>query len=260
MLKHFVGLCIWSWCCALTVTAQQPPAPEAITFQPDQSVYVVAVDFRPGSGSVRWMPTTWREPILDCARMARVDLSKANPLGLRFPSPGHRPDHRPGHRPDHRQDDRPMLDRPLPERPTLDRDPPDRPADQLSKSSLLAKRAVEQVFQKQKKFRIADSAEGADFVFWVEVRYVPPRTPGGVFMGRGDGTSYDVRNDRIVENTHLMGAFALVVSPQLYRQKGNQHQALLDGSIWRGITVGVGQEEASLLELVKCFHEEALKK
>ena len=260
MPKFLISLCLLSWCCALSITAQQSAPPEPFTFKPDQSVYVVAVETSADpaiSSRFRWMPPSWNKAVLDCVRMDQPgNISKSNHPALNVPVPT-------GSQGKDGRDKRATLEPDPPRRPTLDPDP-------IPKLHLAAKKEIEEIFRKQKKFRIADSPETADFVFWVDVRYIA-HAPSGVAIGYGGGKTYDARTGKEVERSQLMGAFALVMSPALYLEKQAQPQALLDGARWRGLSLEgndiqalferkQSQLPASLPDLVNCFHKQALKK
>lgn len=286
MPKFLIGLCVLSWCYVLSVAPQptlpQQSAPEPFTFTIGQSVWVVADETPPRyfqsillrslspDGNVKEVAgVSFREPILACGSEEQVSraCSKIETIALHSPPPN-----RAG-------TDRPTLDRPLPKRPTLDPEPVAMPAWTVTPDPDI-KRKVEEEFQKQKKFKIAASAEAADFILWLLVLPVPEvmMTGGGIF-GSPSKNDYTLR-----------AVLALAMPPKVYHQKRQEFQQLTVAAFgntadavfqkqqqvrvlmkdlpWRGIALGTGrgmtlqggQQGISLQNLIACFHKEALKK
>jgi len=281
MSKFLIGLCVLSCCCFLSVAAQQPAPPESFAFTPGQSAWV-AVDELPPRNFQRILLTalardgdvkgitgvSFREPILACGSEEQVlrACSKIETLILHSPL-----SNRPG-------SERPTLDRPVTQRPTLDPEPVAMPAWTINPDPDL-KKVVEGELQKQKKFKIADSAETADFILWLLVEPTPGwMTPRQIF-GAPSKDDYFLR-----------AVLALAVPTALYRQKQQevakligpafgemmealfqkqqQTRVLMKDLPWRGVAIGTGrgvavrngQQGISLQNLIACFHKEALKK
>lgn len=282
MPRFLIGFCVLSWYCIFSVTAQQPAPREPFSFTPGQSVWVVADELPPRyfqiillkslapGGNVKGVPgVSFREPILACGSDEQV-LQACSKIEAFTPSQS--PSNRTG-------PERQTLDGPLPQRPTLDPDPVAMPAWTVSPNPNI-KKAVEEEFQKQKKFKVAASAETADFILWLLIIPVPDE-----MMMRGQVFGAPSKNDYLLR--HVL---ALAVPPQLYSRKQQEFQALtgpalgemMDAQLqkqqqvralmkdlpWRGVALGTGRgvttrnspQGISLESLITCFHKEALKK
>jgi hypothetical protein len=214
---------------AFTTSAPQFSQSNTFDFKRSQAVYVVAVKTKPSL-------SLWPE------------------LG---PAP------RPGDRvvtfPDQpAASDRPTLERSLPERTTLDRQAPELELYAPADPELRAR--VETEFRKQKWFRLVDSIESSDFIFFIRAEYIffyseiGPRGGGVVVMGSSDG--------RINEN-RLVRLRATVLSVPGFRQLEKGLAGVGDVAQWLGTEVGDVEprriKEASPERLVRQFHKKAKK-
>jgi hypothetical protein len=193
---------------------------------PGQSVFVVATKYSfELFGAPQWMLTTKKQyeengykTLVECDRLDQPRLAPSQVV-------------------------RWQLGYPQPDRPTLDGDPPLEPDPSFKKK-------VEESFQKQKKFKLAASAESADFIFWLQAAQVRSVRPGrpAIFQSESE------------EVKHFPAAMALVIPADLYRRQPNDLKALSAGAIWQGRTVRGMGSEISMADIVKCFHKQVLKK
>jgi hypothetical protein len=127
------------------------------------------------------------------------------------------------------------------------------------------KAIIEEQFIKQRKFRIVDSAEKADFVFLVQGEYIfafERRVPGGrnsVALGRAGLQG---------EADTLARLKAIAIPSSAYRERPSRNNMarMLQNAVWRGEETGyvrgfnVTFDEASPKNLIKRFHKDTLEK
>ena len=235
------SLLLFSFCLFVSSFAQaqqeKPPAP--FTFQPGQSVYVVAVRH-----NTPMTPDLWQDLVKNSggpgAHASSADAGSPDPSG------------------------RATLERTLPERPTLDRKtepmlPLNRPADEaLSKT-------VTDALRKQKKFKVVDTAEQADFVLLVQGEYIAALqqsySQGGgsgsvsVFSGNPDG-------GEATQGNQLVRIQAVAIPATIFQKADKRLPDNAETVRWRGHQTGSMQGRfyaPSIESLIKKFHKEALK-
>jgi hypothetical protein len=119
---------------------------------------------------------------------------------------------------------------------------------------------VEEQFTKQKKFRLADSLEKADYVFLVQGEYVfhhENRSSGG---GNGLTSVHEGQGPNALARVR-----AVAIPASIYQQRPGKITRILDTALWRGEDLGAMNydgtfDEASAERLIKRFHKETLKK
>ena len=200
--------------------AQQEKPPAPFTFQPGQSVYVVAVRH-----NTPMTPEVWKE--LRQNSRSRGATASSTTSGSQDPG------------------GRATLERTLPERPTLDRTAEpmlllNRPADQA------LTKAVTDVLRKQKKFKLVDAVEQADFVLLVQGEYVASQQQR--FSGNGDSRgSVGVFNGNpdsgeATEGNQLVRIQARAIPATLYRQANQRLPDNAETVRWRGHLAGSLEE------------------
>lgn len=236
------SLWLFSFCLFVSpfAWAQQEKPPAPFTFQPGQSVYVVAVRH-----NTPMTPEIWKELVQN----SRSTGASAYSAAAGSPDPTGRA----------------TLERTLPERPTLDRtaEPmllPNRPAD-----TALSK-AIIDALRKQKKFKLADAAEQADVVLLVQGEYIAARNQQ--FSGRGGGqgsvTVFNGNPDsgEAAEGNQLIKVQAWAIPATLYRPANDRLPDNAETVRWRGHLTGSmqgGFYAPSVESFIKKFHKETLK-
>jgi hypothetical protein len=102
---------------------------------------------------------------------------------------------------------------------------------------------VKKEFEKQKKFKVAASLTGADYVFLV--------------LAEHDSYSAGVAGVSTAQN-YLKSAFALVVSAGDYTEHKGNLEKLREVALWRGDS-NAKMREASPAKLVQEFHKQIQK-
>lgn len=237
MRKYIIVLGFVLLILALPVVAQEKPATQDFKFTPGQSVYIIAVK-SPAPRDV----TTWL--------MLRRNLPNVQAV-TRNPAPND-------------SSDRATLEKLPAERATLERNVPIRRL--LPPVEPELQKLVEQEFLKQKKFKLADSPETADFVFFAHGEYV-----FSVFASHGGGYTGSVavsgQGDTSVELNTLAKLSVAAIPASDYRQWQSDVPHLFEKAKWRDELWGeIRQasqriyEEPSAKKLVQQFHKQALKK
>lgn len=223
---------------SLAVAAQEKPAAGEFKFTANQSVYVIAVK-SPAPRDV----TTWL--------MLRRNLPNVQAV-TRGSSPNN-------------SSDRSTLERSPTERATLERDVPIRRL--LPPIEPELQKLVEQEFLKQKKFKLADSPETADFVFFAHGEYV-----FSMFASNGGGggsgfVALSGQGDTSLELNTLAKLSLAAIPVSDYRQWQSDVPNLFEKAKWRDEAWGEirhdGQrayEAPSAKKMVQQFHKQALKK
>ncbi|MBZ5500327.1 MAG: VWA domain-containing protein [Acidobacteriia bacterium] len=134
----------------------------------------------------------------------------------------------------------------------------------------LLKTKIEDEFRAQKKFRIAPTAEGADFVFfafskypaiWIQASNPDPAT------GESAKVAYGSYGDSPYSK-QLVQVFVFVMPAAAYMQVRKDVLTLSDAAQWQGYANGMGfspkctspAQQSAARALVKKFHDEVLKK
>src|SRR5262245_7198973 len=194
--------------CALTINAQQPSIPDGFEFKANQSVYLIAI-------RTSESPDSRMMGLFDQERA--LQLSKAD---KRFTTRQQVP-----------PNIRPLQPRPGPERITLERSISE--PDTLTSTDLAVKTNLEKEFKKRKKFKLADSPESADVVFFAISRYasdifkVGPR--GGITASSLVGEGYGDR---------LMSLVAFAIPAATYRRTKKDFTELGNVAPWGGAKTG----------------------
>jgi hypothetical protein len=122
------------------------------------------------------------------------------------------------------------------------------------------KMRIEEQFTKQKKFRLAESLDKADYVFLVQGEYVFH------YDNRNSGGGNGLTSMREGHGPNALARVRAVAIPVLiYQQRPGRVTKILDTAPWRGEEIGAMNydgtfDEASTEKLMKRFHKEALKK
>lgn len=233
----------------LPVMAQQPAAQE-FKFAVNQSVYVIAVKSPAPPG-----PDTWRQ--LNRSLPMPPGAGSAQASSQNAPS-GRQTLERP-------QNERPTLEKSQTERTTLERDAPIRRMLPPIETGL--KKSVEEEFLKQKKFKLADSPETADFIFFAHGEYVysliaaSGRGGGGVIFGSS------MQGDTSMELNTLARLSVAAIPASEYRQWQSDIPNLFEKARWQEVAWGqfhrdqeMRYEDPPTKKLVQQFHKQALKK
>lgn len=224
---------------ALPVAAQEKPATQDFKFTANQSVYVIAVKSAAPRDATTWL-------------MLRRNLPNVQAV-TRNPAPNN-------------SSDRTTLEKLLAERSTLERDVPIRRL--LPPVEPELQKLVEQEFLKQKKFKLADSPETADFVFFAHGEYVYAMFASN---SRGGGSGFTTFSSRQSDNSMELNTLAKLsvaaIPASDYRQWQSDVPHLFEKAKWRDELWGeIRQdsqriyEEPSAKKLAQQFHKQALKK
>jgi hypothetical protein len=273
-----MGLCILTLFLSFPAEAQQPaPQPLPFTFKVGQSVWLESHEFpyqftgillrvmalgdsmKPGAIAI-----SQRGPIWACGDMEEI-LSVGSTF--RFIPPMPRPAEGAGP-----QKTVPAV--PRTERPPLEASLVTAPVWHVLPAPLV-KKALEAGFKKQKKFKIADSAETADFIFWVLA--VPAFELGS---GRATDRNAPLLSSALAiaipreQLSRKQAEFKVLADPPTEHagsslpQKQRQLYDLMKDVPWEGAALGLGggfalkegYSELSLIDLIRCFHKEARKR
>jgi hypothetical protein len=220
---------------AFPALAQDKTAEREFPFLPAQSVYVIAVKSRAPRDRSVWENLNRNLPQVKIAGGAGTASDK-----------------------------RATLDREVADRPTLERSTPVRRV--LPPSEPKLKKQIEDEFLKQKTFKLADSPETADFIFFASGDYFHYEA-----MQHGNGASTVIGmigpGDDNLELNALAKLSVGVIMASDYRQWQSDLSDLLKVAKWRTEAWGEFQrkremryEEPSLKKLIQEFHKQALKK
>lgn len=227
------------FCLSVLTVAAQEPATQEFNFAANQSVYVIAV-----KTPVPQDPSVWMQ----------LHRNNTRPPGFI-------------HTPASSQNDskRATLERAPEERTTLERETPLRRA--LPPAEPQLKKLVEEEFLKQKKFRLADSPETADFIFFAHGEYtfsfIQTNGRGGsvvLFGASGQG-------DTSMELNTLARLNLAAIPAAEYRQWKSDIADLFEKAKWREVAWGevrsnpqFSYQEPPTKKLIQQFHKQALKK
>lgn len=223
---------------ALTAAAQQPVAQE-FNFAANQSVYVIAV-----KTPLPQDPSIWMQ----------LHRNNTRPPGFIHGPASSRND-----------SERATLERTPSERTTLERETPLRRA--LPPTEPQLKKLIEEEFLKQKKFRLADSPETADFIFFAHGEYTfsfiqTNGRGGGVVLFGASG-----QGDTSMELNTLARLNLAAIPVAEYRQWKSEIADLLEKAKWREVAWGevrsnpqFSYQEPPTKKLIQQFHKQALKK
>lgn len=215
--------------------AQEKLADDAFRFKPGQSVYVIAVKSRAPQDRSFW-------------QNLNRNLSKS-PQGQMPPAPAN--------------NNRATLEREDTGRPTLDRAAPSRRV--MLPEELSLKKQIEDEFLKQKNFKLADSPETADIIFFAQGEYFhfEAMRQGTGFASIGMLTAGD---DKLDLNALAKLSVAAVAASD-YRQWQSDVPRLFEKAKWHEELWGEFRrdrdkpyEEPSAKKIVQQFHKQALKK
>lgn len=275
MVQCLAGLCILTFVVSFPVSARQDvPRPLPFKFKVGQSMWLESYEFptqfegvllqvmahgdsvKPGGIGI-----VHRGPIWVCGDMEDILL-----MGSTFRSivPIPRPDAGAGPQ------------EPAPDRLQIERQPV---VSRLAASPVwrvfpapAVKSAMETGFKKQKKFKIADSADTADFIFWILAVPALNPVPGGASDRKTPLLSSALALAIPREHFKLKQAQLQVLEEPLSEQtsvslsqKQQQLYDLIKDVPWAGVALGLGRgiglkegiAELSLKDLIRCFHKEA---
>jgi VWFA-related protein len=219
----------------LSAGAQAPAGSAGFQFKPDQSVYVLAVKTSTSIISERAFGERYIRNVihLDCGSNPQPLSNHNSPHS--FPPQDHR----------------------------LTLEGSDVAGNPMISTDPLLKSSIEDAFRKEKKFKIADTADNADFVFFAFSLY-----PGGVKLYQsGTVTIWDLYQDSAYF-TNLVNVLAFAASAPVFRQVRKDVLALDDAAAWHAYVWsnslpqrGCRQsaQESAALYLVKKFQEEVLQ-
>lgn len=226
------------WLLTPLATAQEPAAKE-FNFAANQSVYVIAV-----KTPVPQDPSIWMQ----------LHRNNTRPPGFI-------------HTPASSQNDsgRATLERTPEERTTLERETPLRRA--LPPTEPQLKKLIEEEFLKQKKFRLANSPETADFIFFAHGEYSFSFIQAN---GRGGGVVLfgAPRQDDTKMELNTLARLNLAAIPAAeYRKWKSDVASLFEKAKWREVSLGEIRSDPQpsyqgppTKKLVQQFHKQALKK
>lgn len=236
-MRRAVFLLAVFWLLTPFATAQEPAA-QPFNFAANQSVYIIAV-----KTPVPQDPSIWMQ----------LHRNNKRPPGFI-------------HNPASSQNDsgRATLERAPGERTTLERETPLRRI--LPPTEPQLKKLVEEEFLKQKKFRLADSPETADFIFFAHGEYTfsliqtSGRGGGVVILGTGQGDTH-------MELNTLARLNLAAIPAAEYRKWQSDIASLFEKAKWRDVSLGEfrtdpqpNYQEPPTKKLVQQFHKQALKK
>lgn len=233
-------------CAFLTLTlqaaSQEKLAADNFKFTAGQSLYVIAVKSAVKPGIETWEKLNRNMPNPPNHVQTRASSFGNDPLG------------------------RQTLEKSPTERTTLDRTEPIRRV--LPPSDPELKQMVEEEFRKQKKFKLVDSPEAADFIFFVNGEYIytisatgsQGRSSGMVSIAGGQG-------DSSMELNTLAKLRTAAISLSDYREWQSDVAHLFEKAKWTEELWGefrrdreMRYEAPSAKKLVQQFHKQALKK
>lgn len=225
---------------ALPIAAQQPVTKE-FSFAANQSVYVIAVKSPAPPDQYTWL---------------QLHRNLPNAQAANVPTDTWRND----------TNNRTTLEKSPTERPILERETPLRRS--LPPIEPQLKKLIEEEFLKQKKFKLADSPEKADFIFFAHGEYVFSFFVGGG-KGRG-GTSVVMtsgQGDKDLELNTLAKLSLAAIPISDYHHWQSEVAKLFEKAKWRESVWGeirrdmhTHYEEPPTKKLVQQFHKQALKK
>jgi len=232
MQKKIIALIGLLLLTVLSAFAHQQPDAADFPFKPGQSVYVIAVKSRAPRDRTVWQNLSRNMPK---TRQAGTLPSSAN-------------------------DKRATIERGNADRLTLDRQPEHRI---LPPEEPNLKKRIEDEFLKQKSFKLAESPETADLVFFAHgeyFHYESMRQESAValigMIGPGD--------DNLELNAIAKLTVACVTASD-YRQWQSDIPQLLEKAKWQveawgEFHIGAHYEEPSVKKLIQQFHKQTLKK
>jgi hypothetical protein len=238
-MRKIIFLFTACWLLTLSSSAQQPAVQE-FKFTANQSVYVIAVK----SAAPR-DPSVWMQLHRNSMPPGQVQTrasSQTDPSG------------------------RATLERSATERNTLEREAPIRRVLPPIEPGL--QKLIAEEFLKQKKFKLADSPETADFIFFAHGEYIysfiaanGKQGGGGVVFG---STSH---GDTNVELNTLAKLSVAAIPASDYRQWQSDVANLFEKAKWQEVVWGefrrdgqLSYQEPPTKKLVQQFHKQALKK
>ena len=237
-MRRAVFLLAVFWLLTPFATAQEPAA-QPFNFAANQSVYIIAVKTPAPKDPSIWMQLH-RNNTRPPSHIPTQAGSQNNPSG------------------------RATLERSATERATLERETPLRRI--LPPTEPQLKKLVEEEFLKQKKFRLADSPETADFIFFAHGEYTfsliqrNGRGGGVVILGTGQGDTH-------MELNTLARLNLAAIPAAEYRKWQSDIASLFEKAKWREVTLGEfrtdpqpNYQEPPTKKLVQQFHKQALKK
>lgn len=224
----------------LHVAAQQPVAQE-FSFAANQSVYVIAVKSPAPQDQYTWLQLRRNLPN---AQVANV------PTGTWGNDTNNRT----------------TLEKSPTERPTLERETPLRRS--LPPIEPQLKKLIEEEFLKQKKFKLADSPQTADFIFFAHGEYVFSFFVGGGKSSGGTGVVImSGQGDTNMELNTLAKLSLAAIPVSDYRHWQSDVASLFEKAKWRETVWGeirrdlhTHYEEPPTKKLVQQFHKQVLKK
>lgn len=231
MRRKIIALLALLVLAALPVLAQDKLAEGEFQFRPTQSVYVIAVKSRAPRDRTVWENLNRNLP------QARMGGGATVVTGNRA-----------------------TLERENPDRPTLERSTPSRRVLPPSEPSL--KKQIEDEFLKQKKFKLAESPETADFIFFANGEYFHFEA---IRHGNG-GTGIGIigPGDDNLELNAIAKLSVGAVPASDHRQWQSDVFDLLKTAKWQTEAWGEfkrgNYEEPSAKKLVQEFHKQTLKK
>src|SRR5689334_20131371 len=245
MRSHFLALSGPILFCALTIKAQRPVTPDGFELKPDQAVYIVAIrtSDQPDSRMLRLLRQAGQEKTrrrADANDRPGTLNQPASINGGALPMPSADP------------------------RPTLERSTSE--PDTLISTDLLLKNKLEVEFKRQKKFKLVDSVEAADVVFFTISHY-----ESHVFQAQNHSvTGAGIAGE--ATGAEMMSVVAFAIPASTYRQTRKDFTELGEVAKWEGaeggevtIDTSAGRvyhsvKEASAKDLVGKFHRDVLKK
>ncbi len=230
----FAGMVAALHLAAMISSAQDAALTPAFSFKRDQAVYLIVVKVKPSRDPSLWADIAPGMPG-STAAMGVPGAPQAPPS------------------------ERPTLDRTLPERTILDRPAPE--LNLIADPDEAVKGRIEKEFLNKKRFKLADSAAKADFVFYVKCEYVyfyRKIVPGGgglTVVGNADGQFNETRLARLTGMAIPAGLFRMLKDEKLHLKEAVRWEGKETGLLLRRGPF----EEASPELLVKEFHRDVLK-
>ncbi len=229
------------WLLTPLATAQEPAA-QPFNFSANQSVYVIAVKSAVPRDANVWMQLH--------RKMTQF------PPGFGQPNASSQTD----------SSGRATLERSPTERTTLERETPIRRV--LPPPEPQLKKLIQDEFLKQKKFKLADSPENADFIFFAHGEYIFSFiSPNGNGRGGGGVIGAAAQDDANTELNTLARLNLAAIPASEYRQWNSDVASLFEKAKWREVALGefrrdqtIKFEEPPTKKLVQQFHKQALKK
>lgn len=236
----------------LQAAAQEKPAADDFKFTSGQSVYVIAVKSPAKPGIETWEKLNRNMPKPPNHHQTHASSFGNDPLGRQTL--------------EREIKERPLLEKSQSERTTLDRTEPIRRV--LPPPDPELKQLVEEEFRKQKKFKLADSPETADFIFFANGQYIytisatgnQGRSSGMISIAGGQGDS------SLALNTLAKLSLAAIPASD-YHQWQSDIPNLFEKAKWQEEVWGEFRRDRetrytapSAKNLVQQFHKHAVKK